>query len=95
MVAGYLRAGKERRKGGAEICADNPVHGQSMVRAARGQRPVNRAKSDVGRLEDASLKYLGYVRLCWPGPLSMEMNCQIPGKKDGKRGVWRKKTPHM
>ena len=51
VVAGYLHAGKERRKGGAEICADNPAHGQSMVRAAQGQRPENRAKSDVGRLE--------------------------------------------
>ena len=69
VVAGYLHAGKERRREGVEICADNPAHGQSRVRAALEQRSIGHAKSDAVLQGDACPIYHEYARLFWPGPL--------------------------
>ena len=91
VVAGCLHAGRVRRKEDAEICEDNPAYGQAMGNVERARLPISPAKSAVGHLEDASLTYLGYVRLCWLNPWAREMYCQIPGKEVEKGRVWRKK----
>ena len=95
MVAGCLHAERGRRKEDAEIYEDNPAHSQSMVCMELAQLPINPAKSAVGRMEYASLTYLGYVRLCSSGPWSSERYCQIPGKKWKKVCLEKKDTTNL